>query len=647
MALLGALCLCGLLAGVAAAPALATSSASVAGGTVTLAAAAGDTDGVTVSFAAGTYTIGDTAGVSAGAGCTQSGPTSVSCAATGLTADLGDMNDELTISSSGPGTVEVKGGDGDDKLTGGPGPERLRGDGGKDTLSGGKGDDTLASGGGDDSLDGGEGDDVFEDTGIGSGTDAIKGGPGNDRLSAGDMSPPAGEPAGTVTQIYSGGPGRDSVGYSSTTAPVVVTLDGQAGDGKAGERDEIGADVEDLTGGRGGDTLVGNELDNAIKGGAGDDVLTGGAGSDTLEGGAPGLAGADGDDRLKGEEGDDKLTGEGGDDTLEGGPGSDAMNGGEGRDTADYQSLFEAVEVTLDGLANDGRALELDNVGLDVENVRGGRLGDTLSGSDASNVLEGGSGEDYLDGAAGPDDLAGGDSGDVLRSRDGTADRVSCGAGPDFVVADAQDAPEADCDQVDNGANQRPAVGETAVVEPVSGTLGMTPAGIQRVVPLRDAVKLPVRSRVDARNGLVKLTSARGRRRRQAARLAAALFQILQRKGRRPVTDLVLKGGDFGQCRAGGKAAGKPGGAAAAARRKRRTVRRLFGNGRGRFRTRGRFSSATVRGTRWLVEDRCDGTLTRVRRGSAIVRDFVRRRTVVVRAGHSYLARAPGTRKGR
>ena len=56
------------------------------------------------------------------------------------------------------------------------------------------------------------------------------------------------------------------------------------------------------------------------------------------------------------------------------------------------------------------------------------------------------------------------------------------------------------------------------------------------------------------------------------------------------------------------------------------------------FRTRGGNSVATVRGTAWYVEDRCDGTLTRVSKGSVSVYDRGRHRTVVVRAGHSYLA---------
>ena len=50
-----------------------------------------------------------------------------------------------------------------------------------------------------------------------------------------------------------------------------------------------------------------------------------------------------------------------------------------------------------------------------------------------------------------------------------------------------------------------------------------------------------------------------------------------------------------------------------------------------------------MRGTRWVVSDRCDGTLTRVVRGSVTVRDRVRHKAVIVREGEQYLARKPGT----
>ena len=66
----------------------------------------------------------------------------------------------------------------------------------------------------------------------------------------------------------------------------------------------------------------------------------------------------------------------------------------------------------------------------------------------------------------------------------------------------------------------------------------------------------------------------------------------------------------------------------------------LWGNGKGKFRTSGKYSSATVRGTIWLVQDRCEGTLTKVVRGTVQVRDVRRKKTITVKAGHSYLARA-------
>jgi hypothetical protein len=71
-----------------------------------------------------------------------------------------------------------------------------------------------------------------------------------------------------------------------------------------------------------------------------------------------------------------------------------------------------------------------------------------------------------------------------------------------------------------------------------------------------------------------------------------------------------------------------------------RRQRHLWGDGKGRFPHRGRFSSATVRGTRWVVIDRCDGTLTRVVRGSVTVRDRVRNKTVILRRASSTLRAA-------
>jgi hypothetical protein len=78
---------------------------------------------------------------------------------------------------------------------------------------------------------------------------------------------------------------------------------------------------------------------------------------------------------------------------------------------------------------------------------------------------------------------------------------------------------------------------------------------------------------------------------------------------------------------------------ARAAQRKPKT-RKLWGDGKGKFRTKGRYAAATVRGTKWLISDTCTSTTTRVTQGSVSVRDEVKKKTVVVRAGKRYVARA-------
>jgi hypothetical protein len=189
-----------------------------------------------------------------------------------------------------------------------------------------------------------------------------------------------------------------------------------------------------------------------------------------------------------------------------------------------------------------------------------------------------------------------------------------------------------------------PGLGVRTVLERVRGRVRVRnrAAGAQasqtgrRFAQLTQPRELRVRSFVDARRGTTRLTSARTRREDQIqdGLFSSGMFQVLQsrRVRARGLTDLRLKGGSFKRCRSGRSAS--------AAGLSRRAIRRLRGNTRGRFRTSGRNSSATVRGTVWEVIDRCDGTLTKVKRGRVVVRDFRLKRTVVVRAGKSYLARA-------
>ena len=72
-----------------------------------------------------------------------------------------------------------------------------------------------------------------------------------------------------------------------------------------------------------------------------------------------------------------------------------------------------------------------------------------------------------------------------------------------------------------------------------------------------------------------------------------------------------------------------------------RTLQLLHASAKGKFRTKGKYSAATVLGTKWTVADRCDGTLTHDITDSVLVNDFVHHKTIVLHAGQSYLAKAP------
>jgi hypothetical protein len=133
--------------------------------------------------------------------------------------------------------------------------------------------------------------------------------------------------------------------------------------------------------------------------------------------------------------------------------------------------------------------------------------------------------------------------------------------------------------------------------------------------------------------GRVRLYAARDATgRTQAASFYSGVFRVVQRGS---LIELQLRG-PKPTCSSSAKTAS----ASAKPKKKRKArTRRLWGSGRGRFRTRERYSAATVRGTTWLVENRCRTTLTRVKQGVVKVRDFKRKKTIVLRAGRRYIAR--------
>ena len=185
-----------------------------------------------------------------------------------------------------------------------------------------------------------------------------------------------------------------------------------------------------------------------------------------------------------------------------------------------------------------------------------------------------------------------------------------------------------------------PEVGETANAEAVKGDVLVQLTKGGPFVALSQVRQIPIGATVDTTDGTVRLTTAQNRAgEEQSGTFSAGVFQVLQSRKRKAkgLTELRMKGSaaGFRNCRASGRKA-------SASALSKRTVRRLRANANGRYRTRGRHSAATVRGTKWVTEDRCDGTLTRVTRGKVVVRDFRLKKTVVVSAGKSYLAKATG-----
>jgi hypothetical protein len=167
-------------------------------------------------------------------------------------------------------------------------------------------------------------------------------------------------------------------------------------------------------------------------------------------------------------------------------------------------------------------------------------------------------------------------------------------------------------------------------------------------IPLTQARQLPVGSEIDARRGTLDLVVATGTKHRtHTAKLSGGLFTVSQQRGgaQKGLTTLTLDEGLFSgapsyESCGTGKASGIDADAHSATLSARTLQTLNATDNHGSFRTSGRYSAATVRGTSWETSDRCDGTLTAVRRGTVEVLDFATRKTVVLHAGQSYLAAA-------
>lgn len=403
------------------------------------------------------------------------------------TRDDGEANEGDDIRDS---VERIELGRGDDVLSVNPAVTTehgftIVGNWGADTLRGGPSMDSIFGGSGNDPVLAGQG-----------GNDYIYGEDGNDKL-WGDNDPAVSligtagndymRPGLDADEVRGGGGSLDRVDYKERTASVNVSLDNQQNDGVSAEGDNVFDDTENVYTGSGADLLRGSSLANALYGGSGNDTAYGEGGADYLVGedGADYMSGGDGDDQVRGSAGDDNLSGNnGGDsvfgdaeadrisggagddtldggtgndnvlggndnDTLKGGTGNDVFDGNSGVDTVDYLVRTEALNISLDGVANDtvGSSAETDNVAVTVENVIGGTGNDRIVGSSSANRIDGSAGTDVLIGNGQADALIGGLGNDTVwgDSENNSNSSVVTGADTITVKGDASFADSVDC----------------------------------------------------------------------------------------------------------------------------------------------------------------------------------------------------------
>ena len=205
-----------------------------------------------------------------------------------------------------------------------------------------------------------------------------------------------------------------------------------------------------------------------------------------------------------------------------------------------------------------------------------------------------------------------------------------------------------------------PVLGKSVNVTPVSGVVFIKPppgkslggaadkAALskgQGFVPLTEARQIPSGSQIDALHGSLRMVTATGKvGKTQNATISGGIFKLSQARSgiSKGLTNLNLVESAFQGAPSYTTCKAKHGATdATVAALSTKTLQLLKVSAKGKFKTTGRYSSATVRGTAWTIADKCDGTLTHVTRDTVLVDDFVRHKTILLHAGQSYLAKKP------
>lgn len=282
------------------------------------------------------------------------------------------------------------------------------------SLKAGSGNDTIIGNDLDNTIHGNDGNDTIEG---GIGNDILHGGDGDDVLSGG---------FGWENELH-GGDGNDTASYASRTGVVYadLTADYALVDYYAADTYDS---IENLTGGSGSNTLIGDSGANTLTGGESNDQLHGLDGDDVLDG-------DDGNDMLSGGLGADELSGGDGDDILLIDADDTSIDGGDGFDSALVQTA-DAVTLNMEATSiewargNDGNDVFTaagQTVGVYIYGMNGN---DTITGSAFADYLNGGDDDDNLFGGDGTDTLIGGNGSDALRGQ----------AGDDMLIEEGGDS---------------------------------------------------------------------------------------------------------------------------------------------------------------------------------------------------------------
>ncbi len=206
-------------------------------------------------------------------------------------------------------------------------------------------------------------------------------------------------------------------------------------------------------------------------------------------------------------------------------------------------------------------------------------------------------------------------------------------------VGNVESAPASDSFTVYTGP-PKPVAGETIDLEPVEGTVELQCPGEDEYSRLTSFKQVPLGCLVNTRHGVVDLTASKGQSGAlQGGHFWGGAFTTSQESGDEKEVVLSLAGRRMCERRGSTQKAARK--SAATISRAGGGGRKLWGSGKGNFKTSGSYGSATVRGTTWLVVDRCDSsTLFKVGEGTVWVRDFVKEKSLTLTTGEQYLAKA-------